>query len=93
MAFSAPTGVDLGPTDRRTGVVVHGAQAVARSLLRYFGSWTTLVEVPTGGPALVLAFVAGRLYAVVTLTSRGEAVIDIHVTADPAKLAHLTALV
>jgi RNA polymerase sigma-70 factor (ECF subfamily) len=86
-------GVDLGPMDRRTGVVVHGAQAVARNLLRYFGSWTTLVEIPTAGPALVLAFVAGRLYAVLTLTSRGDAVIDIHVTADPTKLAHLAALV
>jgi RNA polymerase sigma-70 factor, ECF subfamily len=85
--------VDLGSTDRRTGVVVHGAQPVARNLLRYFGAWTTLVEIPAGGPAVVLAFVAGRLYAVVTLTTRGDAVVDIHVTADPAKLTHLAALV
>jgi RNA polymerase sigma-70 factor, ECF subfamily len=85
--------VDLGPNDRRTGVVVHGAQAVARNLLRYLGSWTTLVEIPTAGSTAVVAFVACRLYAVVTLTIRSEVVIDIHANADPAKLAHLTALV
>jgi hypothetical protein len=38
--------VDLGPADRRSGVVVCGAQPVARNLFRYFGSWTTLVGVP-----------------------------------------------
>jgi RNA polymerase sigma-70 factor, ECF subfamily len=85
--------VDLGPADRRTGVVVQGAQPVARNLLRYFGSWTTLVEIPAVGSPVVLAFVAGRLYAVVTLSTRGHAVIDIHATADPAKLTHLATLV
>jgi RNA polymerase sigma-70 factor, ECF subfamily len=85
--------VDLGPNDRRTGVVVHGAQSVARNLLRYFGSWTTLVEIPAAGPAAALAFVVGRLYAVITLTTRGDTVIDIHVTVDPDKIAHLVPLV
>lgn len=85
---------DLGPTDRRTGVVVHGAGSVARNLLRYFGSWTTLVEVPaTGTGSSLLAFVAGRLYAVITLGLSGDAVVDIHVTTDPAKLGPLAPLV
>jgi RNA polymerase sigma-70 factor (ECF subfamily) len=93
LAPDVESAVDLGPMDRRTGVVVRGARPVAQNILRYFGSWTTLVEIPAARPAVVLAFVAGRLYAVVTLTTHGDAVVDIHVTADPAKLAHLTALV
>jgi hypothetical protein len=86
-------GVDLGPADRRTGIVVRGAQAVARNLLRYFGSWTTLVGIPVSAPVVVAAFSAGRLYAVITIRIAGDAVIDIHVTADPSKVAELATLV
>ncbi|HTW06667.1 MAG TPA: sigma factor-like helix-turn-helix DNA-binding protein [Acidimicrobiales bacterium] len=85
--------VDLGLADRRSGVVVRGARPVARNLLRYFGSWTTLVEIPGAGPAVVVGFVAGRLYALMVLATRGDVVVDIDATADPAKLAHLAALV
>ena len=85
--------VDLGPTDRRSGVVVHGAQPVARNVLRYFGSWTTLVEIPGTTTGVVAGFVARRLYALMVLSTRGDTVDHVDVTADPAKLAHLGALV
>jgi RNA polymerase sigma-70 factor (ECF subfamily) len=85
--------VDLGPTDRRSGIVVHGAHPVARNVLRYFGSWTTLVELPGTGTGVVAGFVAGRLYAVMVLRTREDAVDHIDVTADPARLVHLGALV
>jgi len=86
--------VDLGPADRRSGTVVHGAPSVARNLLRYFGSWTTLVEIPAAGDGVVLlAFVARRLNAVIALGTTEATVADIHVTADPAKLGPLAAIV
>ena len=85
--------VDLGSTDRRSGVVVHGAHTVARNLLRYFGSWATLVEIPAAGPPVVVSFVAGRLHALMVLGTREDAIADIHVTADSAKVAHLATLV
>jgi RNA polymerase sigma-70 factor, ECF subfamily len=85
--------VDLGPADPRTGVVVRGAEPVARNLLRYFGSRASMVEVPAAGPAVVLAFAGGRLTGVFSLAIRGGTVSDIRVTADPAKLALLAGLV
>jgi RNA polymerase sigma-70 factor (ECF subfamily) len=84
--------VDLGPTDRRSGVVVHGARAVGRNLLRHFGSWTTLVEIPAAEPVVVVSFVARRMHALMVLGTREGAIADIHVTADPVKLAQLAAL-
>ena len=81
--------VDLGPADRRSGIVVHGAHPVARNLLRYFGSSTTLVDVPFARPGVILAFVAQRPNALISLSTVEDAVVDIHVVADPAKLAHL----
>lgn len=81
--------VDLGPTDRRSGVVVHGAHAVGRDLLRHFGSWTTLVEIPAAEPVVVVSFVARRTHTLMVLGTRGGAIVDIHVTADPVKLAAL----
>lgn len=92
LAPSVEGTVDLGPTDRRSGVVVHGAHTVARNLLRYFGSWTTLVEIPADGPTVLAGFVARRLCAMMVLRTHDEAVVDIHVTADPAKLALLAPL-
>jgi RNA polymerase sigma-70 factor (ECF subfamily) len=86
----ASGGVDLGPGDQRTGQVVHGSRRVARNLLRYFGSWTTLVSNPLGGHSIVLAFVEQRLYAVILLSLRSDLIQEIHVIADPEKLAFLS---
>jgi RNA polymerase sigma-70 factor (ECF subfamily) len=86
----ASGGVDLGPADQRTGQVVHGSRRVARNLLRYFGSWTTLVSNPLGGHSIVLAFVEQRLYAVILLSLRSDLIQEIHVIADPEKLAFLS---
>jgi RNA polymerase sigma-70 factor (ECF subfamily) len=87
---SASGGVDLGPADQRTGQVVHGSKHLARTLSRYFGSWTTLVSNPLVGHSVVLAFVEQRLYAVILLGLRGDLIEEIHVIADPKKLSFLS---
>ena len=81
--------VDLGPLDTRSGQFRRGSSSVARNLLRYFGSWTTLVSNPLGGRAVVLAFVEQRLYAVILLNVGDDLIKKIHVIADPAKLEFL----
>ena len=86
----ASGGVDLGPADKRTGQVARGSRTMARTLLRYFGNWTTLVSNPLGGRSIVLAFVEQRLYAVILLDFEGELINQIHVIADPAKMFFLS---
>jgi RNA polymerase sigma-70 factor, ECF subfamily len=83
-------GVDLGPADQRSGRIVYGPQRVARNLLRYFGSRTTLVSNPLGGRAVVLAFVEQRLHGVILLDLNGEMIREIHVIVDPEKLGFLS---
>ena len=70
-----------------------GAQAVARGALGYLGpaSSTTLLSLPAGDEARIVALRQSRVYAVVTLTVRGGLVDHIHVVADPAQLADLAA--
>jgi hypothetical protein len=63
---------------------------VARNLLRYFGSTTTLVSNPIAGPAVVLAFAGQRLVGAILLTIDGERIRKIHVIADPAKVGFLS---
>jgi RNA polymerase sigma-70 factor (ECF subfamily) len=86
---SVSGGVDLGLADRRSGQVVHGPKRVASNLLRYFGSWTTLVSNPLVGRSVVLAFVEQRLYGVILLDLNHKLIREIHVIADPEKLRFL----
>jgi len=86
---AASGGVDLGLADQRSGQVVHGPKRVASNLLRYFGSWTTLVSNPLVGRSVVLAFVEQRLYAVILLDLNDKLIRKIHVIADPEKLEFL----
>jgi len=81
--------VDLGPHDARSGQFRRGSSSVARNVLRYFGSWTTLVSNPLGGHTVVLAFVEQRLYAVILLSLKADLIKKIHVIADPQKLEFL----
>ena len=93
LALLDPTvsgGVDLGLADQRSGQVVQGPKRVANSLLRYFGSWTTLVSNPLGGRSVVLAFVEQRLYGVILLDLNDKLIRKIHVIADPEKLEFLS---
>jgi RNA polymerase sigma-70 factor, ECF subfamily len=83
-------GADLGPSDRRTGQVVHGPKRVARILLRYFGSWATLVSNPLGGGTVVLAFVERRLFGVILLDVHDHSIRETHVIADPEKVRFLS---
>lgn len=61
--------------------VNHGRHDVAVNLLRYLGPGATVV---CAAEPVLLAFDRGRLFAVVVLTFRGERVIKIEATADPA---------
>ncbi|GAS95253.1 RNA polymerase sigma factor SigI [Mycolicibacterium canariasense] len=61
--------------------VNHGPHDVAVNLLRYLGPGATVVS-PT--ESVLLAFDRGRVFAVLMLTLRGERVLKIEATADPA---------
>ena len=66
-----------------------GADVVAPLLLRYLGpdSSTTLLSVPAGDHAGVVAMRGGRLMALITLTLRAGRVEHIDALVDPIKLA------
>jgi RNA polymerase sigma-70 factor (ECF subfamily) len=81
---------DLGPRDRRTGVVRHGNRTVSRNLMHWFRP-ATMVCNPIGDHAEVLAFVERRLYAVIQLTIEEGLVKRIRVIVDPDKLAVIAA--
>jgi RNA polymerase sigma-70 factor, ECF subfamily len=81
--------VDLGPLDKRDGADAHGSSRVARGILRFFGSWTTLVSNPIGDRTMVLAFVDQRLYAVILLTHKDGLITKLHTIADPNKISFL----
>jgi len=61
----------------------HGSGDVAVNLLRFLGQGATLVT-GAGGAAVVFAFAHRRLFAVLVLTVRGEAIVKIEATVDPA---------
>jgi RNA polymerase sigma-70 factor, ECF subfamily len=80
--------VDRGPGAWAPGVV-HGATAIARNLLRFWGPPATLVSQPVAGQPAVLGFFGQKLSGVLVFTMRGEVIQAIHVIADPAKLSIL----
>lgn len=62
--------------------VNHGRHDVAVNLLRYLGPGATVVC--AAAEPVLLAFDRGRLFAVVVLTIRGDLVVKIEATANPA---------
>ena len=82
--------VDLGPDAVPALGVVHGAEQIARNLLRFWGQGATLVSHPVGDQPAVLAFVRRELAGVLVFTMRGETIQAIHVIADPRKLDFLS---
>ena len=79
--------IDLGPGGP-VHDVVHGADKVARNLLRFWGP-ATLVSQPLAGQPALLAFRDRSLAAVLVLGMRGEVIESVHVIADPRTLAAL----
>jgi RNA polymerase sigma-70 factor (ECF subfamily) len=73
---------------------VAGRDAVARLTLHYLGpeSSTTLLSLPTGHDATVVALRDGRVFAALTLTLHADRIAHIHGIIDPAKLADLDAI-
>ena len=73
--------------------VLTGRDAVIAGLLHFFGpaSSTTLLSLPTGPRAGVVALRDGRVEAIVTLTIRDGVVAHLDSLADPVRLAPLAA--
>jgi RNA polymerase sigma-70 factor, ECF subfamily len=84
---------DLGGTAGLLPAVV-GRDAVAPLVLRYLGpgSSTTLLSLPIGDEATIVALRDGRVYGSFGLTLRDERVHHIHGVLDPAKLADLNVI-
>ena len=82
--------VDLGPGDPRARGVVHGAERVARNLLRFWGPHATLVSHPVGGEPALLGFIDRTLAGVLVFTMRGEQIQGVHVIGDPRQLSFVT---
>ena len=72
-----------GGVDLRPGVVVHGARAVARNLVHYWGRGASLVSLPFVENPCVLAFADRDVAALFSLTVAATAVAKIHVYAEP----------
>ena len=64
----------------------HGPHDVAVNLLRYLGQGATLVSGPAGQPA-VLAFMDGRLFAVLVFTLRNNTIQKIEASVDPSAVS------
>jgi RNA polymerase sigma-70 factor, ECF subfamily len=80
--------VDLGPGDPMTGSINRGSGNVSVSFLHYFGG-STMVQVPGQREPVLLAFDGRRLAGIISLEIQQARVIEIHVLADPSKLALL----
>jgi RNA polymerase sigma-70 factor (ECF subfamily) len=80
--------VDLGPGDPMTGSINRGSGKVSANFLRYYGG-STMVQVPSQPEPVLLAFDGRRLAGIISLEIRHARVIEIHVLADPRKLALL----
>jgi RNA polymerase sigma-70 factor, ECF subfamily len=80
--------VDLGPGDPMTGSINRGSRNVSASFLRYFGG-SIMVEAPGQREPVLLAFEGRRLAGIISLEIRNGRVKEIHVLADPRRLALL----
>jgi RNA polymerase sigma-70 factor (ECF subfamily) len=63
---------------RSSAQVQHGADRIARSLLRYFGSNVTLVSAPATSGLAFLAFLQRRPYATITASVDGGLLTNLH---------------
>jgi RNA polymerase sigma-70 factor, ECF subfamily len=81
-----------GEIDARSGVVVVGADRVARNILRYWGRPdTVLVAQPVCGQPAVLAFVNRQLAGLLALSIEDVRITKIHVLVRPSTLEPLRA--
>jgi RNA polymerase sigma-70 factor (ECF subfamily) len=80
-----------GGVDLRPGLVVEGADNVARNIITFWGEKASLVSLPVGGEPCLLAFIDRDLAGVIDLTIANHVVRDIHVTARPETLQGLRA--
>jgi RNA polymerase sigma-70 factor (ECF subfamily) len=78
-----------GGVDIRPGLVVHGADAVASNLVRYWGWGASLVSLPNVDNPCVVAFADRDVAALLSLTVTGDRISKVHVYAAPEALAFL----
>jgi RNA polymerase sigma-70 factor (ECF subfamily) len=67
---------------RSSQQVQRGADRIARSLLRYFGSNVTLVSAPAASGLAFLAFLQRRPYATITASLEGGLLTNLHAVVD-----------
>ena len=94
LALVDPTVAGKAELGGRVGVrIVTGRDAVAAGLLQFFGpaSSTTLLSLPVGPRAGVVALRDGRVAAIITITVHDGRVAHIDSLADPARLEPLGA--
>jgi RNA polymerase sigma-70 factor, ECF subfamily len=78
-----------GGVDLRPGLVVRGADSVARNLVHYWGWGASLVSLPFVDNPVVLAFAERDVAALFSLTVTGDRVSKVHVYAAPPVLEFL----
>jgi RNA polymerase sigma-70 factor, ECF subfamily len=76
--FTAGDPPQLRPR-RSSAQVQRGADRIARSLLRYFGSNVTLASAPAASGLAFLAFLQRRPYATITASVEGRLLTSLHV--------------
>ena len=67
---------------RSSQQVQHGADRIARSLLRFFGSNVTLVSAPAASGLAFMAFLQRRPYATITASVEGGLLTNLHIVAN-----------
>jgi len=82
-----------GGVDLRPGLVVHGAESVARNLVRFWGWGASLVSLPFVDHPCIVAFAEREPAALLALSVSGDRVTKVHVYADPRALDFLRARV
>src|SRR5216684_2909696 len=81
--------VDLGPGSGRSPAVITGAERVARNLLRFWGTGTTLVSLPVGGQPALLGFADRKLVGMLVLPCATRLSRRVHAIGDPCLLDFL----
>jgi RNA polymerase sigma-70 factor, ECF subfamily len=78
-----------GGVDLRPGLVVHGAEAVATNLVRYWGHGASLVSLPFVDRPCLLAFRHREVAALLSLTVTDDRVSKVHVYVEQQALEFL----
>ncbi|MGW6554087.1 hypothetical protein ACWGBV_27925 [Streptomyces sp. NPDC055051] len=80
---------DGGPLLAGASKVVHGAEAIIRQALMYASFRKASLSLVVNGLPAVLSVVDGRPTALMAFTVVGDRIVQLHVLADPERIAAL----